>query len=516
MLSLVAKKTHNGVVITDKYGKIQYVNKGFERMVGYELEQVEGLSPDEFLLGEETDLNHVRNIRSAILRKEEVSQELLIYDVVGNPFWISCSVSPDLNAVGRIARFVAVLTDITEVKSRELQLETAKQKAEESVKLKENFLSNMSHEIRNPMTAVLGFATMLMEDEALNEKQHTFVQNIHNAAEGLLNVLNDILDFSKINSEKLTFETINFDLHHLFQQLQSTLKLRAETKGIDLFMNLEEGLPTKVAGDPTRLNQILMNIVGNAVKFTEVGYVSVKAQLLKSREHGPEIVVDVMDTGVGIPKEKLDSIFEEFQQATNYISRKFGGSGLGLSISKKLIEMFGGKLLVESKEGRGSTFSFTIQLQKAKDEVDRISTINEAGLSIKRRLKGLEQAKNILVVDDNEMNRIIACEFLEKAGFATATAADGLQAVQAVQERGHELDLILMDVQMPNMNGIEATRQIREMDTRIPILAMTASLMKHDLRKCFEVGMVDAIEKPIKREQMFAAIATSLEIRKAS
>ncbi|WP_317899385.1 tetratricopeptide repeat protein [Aurantibacillus circumpalustris] len=386
--------------------------------------------------------------------------------------------------------------------NRELQI--AKERAEKSERLEQQFLANMSHEIRTPMNAVMGMTNLVL-DSPLNPKQKFYLDIIKKSADNLLYIINDILDLSKIEAGKLDVEKIDFSIETVSKQVMQTLQHKAEEKGLELVLNLDSALPAVVLGDPVRLNQILMNLAGNAIKFTEKGSVAIEV-----KKNASEIKFSIIDTGIGIPKDKLQTVFESFSQANSSDTRKYGGTGLGLTISRQLVELMGGKINIESKEGSGTTFWFSMPFEEG----------SEAGL--KQRLAKEENvdgsildALNILVVDDNEYNRIVAKDTLESKSKAKVTAVDSAkEAIKLLQQK--TFDVVLMDVQMPDMNGFEATQYIRtKLDAplnTIPIVALTASVLRADLDKCTAAGMNSYIPKPFKTSQLIAGIAQVLNI----
>ncbi len=381
-----------------------------------------------------------------------------------------------------------------------------KERAEQSEKFKQQFLANMSHEIRSPMNAVMGMTNLLIDKNPRSEHFH-YLDGIKKSSETLLHIINDILDVSKIEAGKIELEHIDFSIHEVVEQVKQMLQHKANESGIQLITDINSNVPEVVIGDPVRLNQVLMNLAGNAIKFTEKGSVTVEVA------HGKEgIKFSIIDTGVGIPKDKIQSVFESFTQAHSSDTRKFGGTGLGLTISKQLVELMGGKLSIESEPGSGSTFSFEInypagsaermQQQKSSEQIDG---------SI---LNGLK----ILLTDDNDYNRIVARDTLtSKANVEIIEALNGEDALEKLNQ--NDFDLVLMDVQMPVMDGYEATRNIREKfatpKNQIPVIALTSSVIRRDLDKCRQAGMTDYIPKPFKTSQLISAIAkaTGREIK---
>jgi signal transduction histidine kinase/DNA-binding NarL/FixJ family response regulator/predicted negative regulator of RcsB-dependent stress response len=391
------------------------------------------------------------------------------------------------------------------IKHGNRELQAAKERAERSERLEQQFLANMSHEIRTPMNAVMGMTNLVL-DTPLAPKQKFYLDIIKKSSDNLLYIINDILDLSKIEAGKLDVEKIDFSIETVSKQVMQTLQHKAEEKGLELVLNLDPALPPVVLGDPVRLNQVLMNLAGNAIKFTEKGSVAIEI-----KQSGSEIKFSIIDTGIGISKDKLQTVFESFSQANSSDTRKYGGTGLGLTISRQLVELMGGKINIESKEGSGTTFWFSLAFE----------TGSEAGL--KQRLANEEQvdgsildALKILVVDDNEYNRIVAKDTLESKSKAKVTAADSAkEAIKLLQQTS--FDVVLMDVQMPEMNGFEATKYIRNNFEaplkNIPIIALTASVLRSDLDKCTAAGMNSYIPKPFKPSQLIAGIAQALNIR---
>ncbi|MEO8085614.1 MAG: ATP-binding protein [Bacteroidota bacterium] len=398
--------------------------------------------------------------------------------------------------------------------------EQERKRAEQSEKFKQQFLANMSHEIRTPMNAVMGMTSLVL-DSPLNPKQRKYLTGVKKASDNLLHIINDILDISKIEAGKIELEQIDFSVSDVIEQVCDTLKHKADEKGIELITDVEQTVPEVVVGDPVRLNQVLMNLAGNAIKFTEKGSVQIvvgNRQLTnkKNNEHKLPIAdcqlnFSVIDTGIGIPKDKLENVFESFSQAHSSDTRLFGGTGLGLSISKQLVELMGGKISIESEEGSGSTFSFSLQMPiGSKEKLLEQKSTEQIDESI---LNGL----NILLVDDNSDNRIVARDTLEsKAEVKITEATNGKEALEKLSQA--DFDIVLMDVQMPLMDGYEATRQIRKLlspKNKVPVIALTASVIRSDLDKCRAAGMNDYVPKPFKTNQLISSIAklTGREIK---
>ncbi|MCX6246768.1 MAG: tetratricopeptide repeat protein [Bacteroidetes bacterium] len=385
-----------------------------------------------------------------------------------------------------------------------------KNRAEQSERFKQQFLANMSHEIRTPMNAVMGMTNLLIDKDPRADQQH-YLDGIKKSSDILLHIINDILDLSKIESGKMELEKTDFLIRETVEQVVTTLHHKADEKGLRLLSDVGNDIPGVLLGDPVRINQILMNLAGNAIKFTEKGSVLISVTFTgSSPSHLLNLRFSVTDTGIGIPKDKLEKVFESFAQANASDTRKYGGTGLGLSISRQLVELYGGEITIESEEGAGTTFSFILSLEEG--SVERLQQqLNSVANVDGHILDGLK----ILIADDNEYNRIVAEDTLKsKADVFITTASDGHEAIALLKK--HYFDLILMDVQMPEMNGFEATQFIRaNMDPLkkdIPVIALTASVLRTDLDKCRQAGMNSYIPKPFNAAQLIRGIAEVLGI----
>jgi signal transduction histidine kinase/ActR/RegA family two-component response regulator len=387
------------------------------------------------------------------------------------------------------------------VESRTAELRAARDAALASARAKSEFLANMSHEIRTPLNAVLGMTTLLM-DSGLGPEQRELAARAAAAGDVLLGIVNDVLEFSRMEAGHVTVERVPLVLTDLLDRVEAMLGPRARAKGLDFEVLVARSVPSRILGDATRLQQILLNLVGNAVKFTERGRVRVAALAVETPV--PQLVFEVVDTGIGVAADQCEHIFEKFTQADTSTTRRFGGSGLGLAICRQLVELMGGSIGVTSEPGVGSRFWFRIPLEPA------VSPTGSTETSIDRADPGAIDA-HVLLVDDNEMNRFVAQGYLARLGCRVSVAVDGREAVAAATSAS--FDLVLMDCQMPVMDGYQATGQIRQLAgaaSRVPIVAMTAHALASEREKCLAAGMDDHLAKPVRPAELAAALRRNL------
>ncbi len=391
-----------------------------------------------------------------------------------------------------------LLTDSSLAKQMEAELIAAKEKADSSVKAKELFLANISHEIRTPMNVIIGMAELL-DDAGVSDEYKRYIEAIKSSADGLLELINDILDFSKIEAGHLVLEETPSNLHKLFSQIELTFSERARQKGLFFIQQLDKDINDSLFIDTSKLTQVFVNLVSNAVKFTNNGFVKVTAKLMDMDDESQTIRFEVQDTGIGIQGENVDSIFQTFTQEDSTVSRKFGGTGLGLSISRSIIERMDGDIEVISEKGVGSVFHFTLKFLFAKQAPKTISILNE--YTHKKSLKNCR----ILIAEDNPMNQMLISAILDKEEILYDITSNGERCIQRLKET--EFDLILMDIQMPVMNGLLATQYIRnEMGSAIPIIALTANASKDDEMIYRNAGMNDHLSKPFRQDALFEKI----------
>lgn len=636
-LSLVASKTDNTVIITDKNRCVEWVNEGFSRMTGFALDEIKGKNPKELLQGTDTDAEAVQRMHERLMLKKPFTEVLLNYKKNGEPFWVTMNITPLLDKNDEVYKYIAiesdittqrnlqykleenekrltetqkiaglgtweydvmsekvtwsmetfrifgrdinldapnfisyirliykedrrkfiesirqavnegkeyeieirhmlpngvfkytygrgrpiweknkvvkilgVVLDITERKNFENELKKEKENAEESTRAKEMFLANTSHEIRTPMNAIIGI-TELLKQTNLDEQQHDYLDIIENSADNLLYILNDILDVSKIESGKLEFEQTGFVLTEVVKSVLKSSMFKAKAKNLELLCNCEkENDDLILLGDPVRLNQVLLNLVNNAIKFTEKGSVNIQLFLKSVVDNTATISFNIVDTGIGIPLEKQNLIFEDFQQADSSTTRKYGGTGLGLSISRKLIDLMGGRLQVQSQPGKGSHFSFELSFKKG-----TVHDIQESKMTHEADFERFDlKSKKLLIVEDQEFNLLVAERMLQPYGCLVDSASNGKEAIKKLSDKNY--DLILMDIQMPVMDGIETTRFIREHmsppKSTIPIIALTANAVKGDREKYLAFGMNNYLSKPFRTKELMSVILHELKL----
>ncbi|HTL82534.1 MAG TPA: MASE1 domain-containing protein [Bacteroidia bacterium] len=379
-----------------------------------------------------------------------------------------------------------------------LKLEKAKKQLEETMKVKENFLASMSHEIRTPMNAIVGF-TELLEETGLDSEQQQYVGAVKRSGENLLVIINDILDFSKLRSGKIVFEQTAMRLSLIMASVKSLMQPKASQKGVQFSVHIDSNVPDELLGDPTRLSQILINLIDNAIKFTEEGNVEVFVRMIESEARMVSLQFEVRDNGIGIPPDKIEKVFDGFTQASNETTRKYGGTGLGLAIVKELVELQNGTISLQSKLNSGSVFQFTLTFRKdphhhhAKDAVDSYES--------DQLLKG----KRILLVEDNELNQLLLRKILDDLACNVQMTDNGDDAI--IRAKENDFDLILMDIQLPGMDGFETTKWIRKKSagirSQVPILAVTAHAMIGQEQRCLQAGMNGYISKPFSKKALY-------------
>ncbi|MEO7412880.1 MAG: response regulator [Opitutaceae bacterium] len=633
-LSLVASRTDSPVLISSPNGNIEWVNEAFCRVMEYTLEEVLGKDPAHFMDGPEINVEQVAQIRDAMKEGRGISTDVVNYSKSGRKYYLHLEIQPVRRATGELENFIAIETDITARVETEQQLRRAKGEADAASRAKSDFLASMSHEIRTPMNGVIGMTSLLM-GTPLNTDQRDFVHTIRNSGEALLTIINDILDFSKIESGKMEFESRPLDLATCLEDALDLFAMQASAKRLDLTYNLAPDVPPWIKGDVTRLRQVVVNLVNNAIKFTPSGGISLTVKALPGNQNDGSIMLEfaVNDTGIGISEEGVGRLFKAFSQVDSSTTRKYGGTGLGLAICQRLCQLMGGDVRVESVVGEGSTFFFTLKAEAAPSPPESaLPPLPEAlrGASVlcvedhpvtQARLHGLfaawgvvchvagdfataasllsrlpvppkllvidgtetgttsplrvlpnlkcsrlvmfpfgqsapindtedvlfapvakplkqsaviqavtalfsptgtvtvqkvaveerplaeEFPLDVLLAEDNPVNQKVALRFLERLGYRADAVGNGLEAVTTLENRRY--DLVLMDLQMPEMDGLEASREIRRRlspDRQPKIIALTANAMQGDRELCLDAGMDDYISKPVKLTEITAAI----------
>ena len=424
----------------------------------------------------------------------------------GSYYWVNTTILPFLDDQGMPYQYISVSNDITNQKNAENDLIHAKEVAELSVRSKEQFLANMSHEIRTPMNGIIGFSKIL-EEEITDPLHKEYLNSIKSSGENLMVLINDILDFSKIESNKMEIEKTVFSIYKTVETVISLLAPKCKEKGIKLISENIHTFPENLIGDPTRLGQILINLIVNAVKFTEKGSVELRIEKINETPKDIKLKFTIIDTGIGIPSNKLETIFESFTQASNETTRKFGGTGLGLTITKRLIELQGGELCVKSEDGEGSEFSFIISYLKSIVQ-PKISTMS---IENKKTDTSFLEGKKILMVEDNPLNQQLGFHIFKRWGYEVDIADNGQIAIDKLKNGVY--DLILMDIQMPVMDGNDATKYIRENlgeKSAIPIIALTAHATLGEEQRCLDNGMDDYLSKPFDSQKLLEKIHTNL------
>ncbi len=480
-----------GLVESDSQQLVVFANQSFCQMSGYSVKELLGKKKADLFKTEET----VDKAGNGGIRTFEIT----VKNKAGEPRWWFVSEAPNYNDKGVLTGTIGIHLDITEQKNLQSDLTEAKNNAEASTRAKELFLANMSHEIRTPMNAIMGMSNQLGKT-TLSSDQKFYLNTINSAAENLLVIINDILDLSKIEAGKLSLEKIGFEPKMIVGRAMHVMMHKAEEKGL-AFTNsfCDPKISPVLIGDPYRLNQILLNLISNAIKFTEKGSVDLSCRVIQESDTHQTVRISVADTGIGMEEEFVQNLFQKFIQEDSSITRRYGGTGLGMSIFKELVELMEGSIEVHSKKSVGTTISFIVDMQKGRGSDLPVRDMPLTNTDVLAE-------KKILIVDDNEMNRLVASTLLTNYGAETFEAGNGSSAIGLL--RREAIDLILMDVQMPVMDGIEATRIIRDtISKEIPIIALTAYAIKGDDTRFIASGMNDYLSKPFEENQFIQVIS---------
>ncbi len=492
---------YKGVVdmlfVLDQDFIIQACNDVAIEMLGVAKEEVIG---KPFILFTDNFTQQQSNVAKSLDEQNNINNvELYIKTINGSTIPTSSSISLLYDNGNQKSGILIVAKDITERKKAEEELRKAKEFAEAANVSKSRFLANMSHEIRTPLNGVLGL-TEIMLGENLNKMHRKYLEIIRTSGKNLTKLINDVLDFSKLESGRITFENIVFNFADVMTANLHPYKFLAEQKGLSLSYHIDETIPKLVIGDTNRINQILSNLVSNAIKFTEQGAIEITLSLIESKEDKVTIQGVVKDSGIGVPKEKANAVFQSFTQADDSVTRKFGGTGLGLSIVKNLLLQMGGDITVLSPtdvvNNLGSAFSFTLHLKQPFQPADNPDTEK---LCFKNLLR-------ILIVDDNKVNLMVAKKMLRKFGADVTIVENGFDAINLVKEKSNDYDIILMDIQMPEIDGYNTSIEIRKLNYLKPIVAVTANAYSDHQQRSKDSGMNGHLQKPFNEKQLFEMV----------
>lgn len=498
-LSIVASETMNGVIITDKHGTPEWMNEGYQRMFGWDsIQDFIQHTGDDFLSLSSLTIEELQNYQQiAIAERRSITYQSHNQTKSGKRLDIQSSMTPVFNERDELSYWVLVETDITEISIAREVAEREQRVTENALKIQELFIANISHEIRTPMNGIMGLSRQ-MKDIALTVQQKEIASTIVQTTTGLLHVVNDLLDLSKIRAGKMNFETVPFELEALLENLRRTQQFKFDEKQLLFSWYIDKNLPKWFYGDPVRLNQILLNLTSNAIKFTEKGRISISITGTERNDKTSMISFAVSDTGIGIPLDKQQFVFENFAQVEDHRTRLAGGTGLGLSICKTLAEALGGNISLNSIEGRGSIFTVQLPMKAAKEQqvVKLVSAESD-----NRLLEGI----CVLLVEDNKINQRVAVYELESWRAEVLVANNAEEAFDWLHKK--KVDIILMDISMPKMDGLQATHIIRttfpEPICTLPVIALTASAMTSDFRKHAEAGMNDYLSKPYEPQTLY-------------
>lgn len=494
------------VAITDVKGTITYANNKFSEISGFSEEELIGAN-HRIINSQNHEKTLFADLWQTVLAGRIWRGELRNKTKNNQYYWVKSVIVPFKDINHKISQFFSISFDVTQRKEAEIALTEAKNQADAAVRVKSEFLANMSHEIRTPLNGILGIVSLL-EEESLSKSARNHLEVLKTNGENLRELINDILDFSKLEAQKLQIENVNFDILKLLKDILKIFKIRAEEKGIHFALELSSEMPQYLVSDELKIKQVISNLVSNAIKFTSKGSVTLTAQVEKRSSSLVKILIEVSDTGIGIPREMQSKLFQSFSQIDGSTTRKYGGTGLGLAISKGICEALGGEIDLESHVGEGSKFWFSFFAEEGHAVANSDNTLLIENMAKKFPF-------SILVADDNETNQLLARIFLEKLGYSPTIVGDGASAISKFNE--NNFDFIFMDIHMPKVDGLEAAKHIRNLvkDESAPwIVALTASANKEAYEKCLRAGMNDFVAKPFQTADLARALWRAGQLRK--
>ncbi len=492
-----------GLLEVDLQGHIHYANQSFCTMSGYLVDELIGK------VAEDLFMEHSNDDKKIILERHEMRKKGL-YDAYevrirhhsGEPKWWLISGAPIYDDIGNPIGSIGIHLDITMQKDLEINLTQARKIAEETARAKEVFLANMSHEIRTPLNAILGLGNQLSKT-SLDPIQESFLNAINTSSDNLLVIINDILDYSKIEAGKMRIEHIGFEMTSLLRQIELTLSQNARSKGLEFILETDESLAPVLIGDPYRINQAILNLLSNSIKFTEKGTILLGCRVKDTSETEQQLTITVEDTGIGIDPKFLGSIFQKFSQENVNAARKYGGTGLGMAITYQLVSLMKGTIEIESQKGEGTKAEITLRFPIGNKRDLPVKEERHVNIDVLR-------GKRILIVEDNQLNRVVAGTILGTYKVEVTEAVNGQEAIDLMKT--HDFDLVLMDMQMPVIDGLTATKIIRsEISRDVPIIALTANALQGEQDKCMEAGMDDFITKPFIESRLLEVILKHLD-----
>ncbi|WP_144057370.1 PAS domain-containing hybrid sensor histidine kinase/response regulator [Novipirellula maiorica] len=516
-LSLVVSRASNAILIMDASGVIQWTNDAFSKLSGYEPAEAVGCMLNDLVFGPSTDANTRQQINKTLVAGGELTTDVLQYRCDGTTLWVECKLIPVNDDNGKLSRWIVIESDVTRRRQTEEALVAAKKSAEASSRSKSEFLANMSHEIRTPLNAILGMTELALTTE-LSREQRDYIQTVKTSADALLDLLNDVLDITKIEAGKMEIEEVDFNLAEVVRETTKALAVRAHEKGLELAVHMPMTIPHELSGDPTRIRQVLFNLIGNAIKFTSAGEIVVDVQEQWQTEDEVCMQFSVSDTGIGIPKQRLQKIFDAFTQVDSSMARRFGGSGLGLTITSKLVRLMNGRLWVQSSEGKGSSFYFTLTLGLASTQ-DRSLDKHRWPLTSQEQISDLAvenlEGKRVLIVDDNATNRKILNEMLGHWGLKTTLcdgAAAALKELESASRGEVAFDLVILDAMMPVVDGFQLAEMMQQRpDLQAGTVMMLSSADRpNSTNRCKQMGIESYLVKPVSASALLEAIVNTL------